>query len=253
MIAATYRRRSLGISFGALALGCTVLLALPSPSTAQSLRGSKSSLDLQNRVARQHDFTYITTTSQVRWFVDNGYLVRVKSGDGYTLKRMSHPYARPEVALFISRLGRQYRSACGEKLVVTSLTRPTTRQPRNASPRSVHPTGMAMDLRRSTNRACRGWLEAVLLDLEGAGVLEATYERRPPHYHVALFPTQYANYVERKREETVVAAQQEYRVRRGDSLWSIARNNGTSVPELREANSIRGSEIYPGQVLTIPR
>lgn len=222
------------------------------PSAAQSLRGSRSSLNLQNTVARQHDFTFTRTTAQVRWFVDNGYMVRVRSGDGYVLKQMSHPYARPEVALFIARLGRQYRSACGENLVVTSLTRPTTRQPRNASPRSVHPTGMAMDLRRSTNRGCRSWLESVLLSLEGAGVLEATYERRPPHYHVALFPRQYSDYVERKREATVVAAQQEYRVRRGDSLWSIARNNGTSVPELRAANDIRGSQIYPGQVLTIP-
>jgi hypothetical protein len=229
-----------------------VLLCFPPESEAQSLRGSRSSLDLQNRIAREHDYTYIGTTSQVNWFVEHGYLVRVRSGEGYALKRMSHPYARPEVALFIARLGRQYRSACGENLVVTSLTRPTTRQPRNASPRSVHPTGMAMDLRRSTNRACRSWLESVLLDLEGKGVLEATYERRPPHYHVALFPTQYASYVTQKREATVVAAQQEYRVRRGDSLWSIARNNGTSVPELREANDLRGSQIYPGQMLTIP-
>lgn len=234
----------------AAALALTVLSS--GAAEAQSLRGSRSSLNLQNRVARQHDYTYISTPAQLNWFVEHGYLVRVRSGDGYALKRMSYPYARPEVALFISRLGRQYRSACGENLVVTSLTRPSTRQPRNASPRSVHPTGMAMDLRRSTNRACRSWLESVLLDLEGAGVLEATYERRPPHYHVALFPTQYAGYVERRREATVLAAQQDYRVRRGDSLWSIARNNGTSVPELREANDIRGSEIYPGQLLTIP-
>jgi hypothetical protein len=232
------------------ALACTFLFS--ASSEAQSLRGSRSSLDLQNRIARKHDFTYISTASQVQWFVDRGYLVRVRSGPGVVLKRMSHPYARPEAALLISRLGRQYRSACGENLVVTSLTRPTTRQPSNASPRSVHPTGMAMDLRRSTTRACRSWLERVLLDLEGAGVLEATYERRPPHYHVALFPTQYAAYVERNREATVVAAQQGYRVRRGDSLWSIARNNGTSVPALREANHLRGSRIYPGQLLTIP-
>lgn len=219
---------------------------------AQSLRGSPYSLDLQNRVARQHDFTYIRTTSQVRWFVDQGYLIRIRSGDGYELKRMSHPYARPEVALFLSRLGSQYRAACGERLVVTSLTRPTTRQPRNASPRSVHPTGMAMDLRRSGNRGCRSWLESVLLSLEGSGVLEATYERRPPHYHVALFPEQYAGYVERKRAAVAMAVEREYRVRSGDSLWSIARQSGTSVPRLREANDLRGSRIYPGQVLTIP-
>lgn len=250
MIEISMRGPARVVALASTAVACSLFLCSPAP--AQSLRGSRASLDLQNRVARQHDFTYISTTSQVQWFADRGYLVRVRSGPGVVLKRMSHPYARPEAALFISRLGRQYRAACGEDLVVTSLTRPTTRQPRNASPRSVHPTGIAMDLRRSTTRACRSWLESVLLRLEGAGVLEATYERRPPHYHVALFPTQYAAYVERNREATVVAAQQGYRVRRGDSLWSIARNTGTSVTELREVNDIRGSRIYPGQLLTIP-
>jgi hypothetical protein len=203
-------------------------------------------------VAVQHDFTYIRTPQQVQWFVDQGYLVRIRNGHGYELKRMTFPYARPEVALFLSRLGPQYRSACRENLVVTSLTRPTTKQPRNASSRSVHPTGMAMDLRRTNNRACRSWMESVLLSLERAGVLEATYERNPPHFHVALFPSQYAHYVERKQTATAVAANEEYRVRSGDSLWSIARRSGTSVPELRELNDLRGSQIYPGQVLTLP-
>lgn len=230
----------------------SLLTGLSAPAAAQSLRGSRASLDLQNRVALQHDFTYIRTPQQVRWFVDRGYLVRIRNGPGYELKRMSFPYARPEVALFLSRLGPQYRAACRENLVVTSLTRPTTRQPRNASSRSVHPTGMAMDLRRTNSRACRSWMESVLLSLERAGVLEATYERNPPHFHVALFPSQYARYVERKQIAAAVAANEEYRVRSGDSLWSIARRSGTSVPELRELNDLRGSQIYPGQVLTLP-
>jgi len=233
--------------------GLVCITATAPPAEAQSLKGSSKSLDLQNRVASQHDFTYIETSEQVRWFVDNGYLVRLRSGNGYELKSMSYPYARPEVALFISRLGPQYRAACGEPLVVTSLTRPTTRQPRNASSRSVHPTGMAMDLRRSNNRSCRSWMESVLLGLERAGVLEATYERNPPHFHVALFPSQYEAYVERKlasgtNEETDL----EYMVRRGDSLWSIARRHGTDVSRLRAANDLRGSQIYEGQLLTVP-
>jgi hypothetical protein len=229
------------------------LLVTSNPVEAQSLRGSTASLDLQNEIARQHDFTYISTSAQAKWFVDHKYLVRVRSGGDYWVKNVSHPYARPEVALFITRLGSQYRAACGEQLVVTSLTRPTTRQPRNASPRSVHPTGMALDLRRSNNRGCRGWLEGVLLRLEGARVLEATYERRPPHYHVALFPSQYSSYVEDIRTASLSAAtKREYRVQRGDSLWSIARRHGTSISELRAANDLSGSRIYAGQVLTVP-
>jgi len=241
-------RRSAVTVFGLVCITTTA-----APAEAQSLKGSKKSLDLQNRVASQHDFTYIETSEQVRWFVDNGYLVRLGNGNGYELKSMSYPYARPEVGLFVSRLGPQYRAACGEPLVVTSLTRPMTRQPRNASSRSVHPTGMAMDLRRSNNRSCRSWMESVLLGLERAGVLEATYERNPPHFHVALFPSQYEAYVERKLasgtdEETDL----EYMVRRGDSLWSIARRHGTDVSRLRAANDLRGSQIYEGQLLTVP-
>ena len=237
-------------SVTALALAC--MAAFSTPAHAQSLKGSKRSLDAQNRVAEQHDFTYISTTAQAKRFVELGHLVHVKSNGDYHVNRISHPYARPEVELFVSRLGRQFRSACGEQLVITSLTRPTSRQPRNASSRSVHPTGMAMDVRRSNSRACRSWLEKVLLSLEGAGVLEATRERNPPHYHIALFPNQYASYVDRRLADADRSGEQEYRVRNGDSLWSIAQLHGTSISELRTVNELRGSRIYAGQLLTVP-
>ena len=237
-------------SVTALALAC--MAAFSTPAHAQSLKGSKRSLDAQNRVAEQHDFTYISTTAQAKRFVELGHLVHVKSNGDYHVNRISHPYARPEVELFVSRLGRQFRSACGEQLVITSLTRPTSRQPRNASSRSVHPTGMAMDVRRSNSRACRSWLEKVLLSLEGAGVLEATRERNPPHYHIALFPNQYASYVDRRLADADRSGEQEYRVRNGDSLWSIAQLHGTSISELRTVNELRGSRICAGQLLTVP-
>jgi len=140
------------------------------PASSQSLRGSAASLDLQNRVARQHDFTFIDTSERVRRFASMGLLVRLRPGRDFELHSVSFPYSRPEVALFVERLSGQYRAACGEQLVVTSLTRPTTRQPRNASSRSVHPTGMAVDLRYSRNRNCRVWLERVLTQLEATGV-----------------------------------------------------------------------------------
>ncbi len=231
-----------------LVLGLVV--AGPGPAEAQSLRGSKASLDRQNRVAAEHDFTYVGSTAQMRRFVAAGYLVRVWSNGDYRLKRESAEYARPEVALFIERLGKQYHSACGQQLVITSLTRPKSRQPRNASSRSVHPTGMAVDLRRTNNRGCRGWLEGTLLYLEGKGVIEATLESRPPHYHIAVFPNQYAHYVESMAGSPRPA--NTYRVQRGDSLWVIARRTGSSVPQLLAANGLKGSRIYAGQVLRVP-
>jgi LysM repeat protein len=42
-------------------------------------------------------------------------------------------------------------------------------------------------------------------------------------------------------------------VRSGESLWEIAKAYGTTVAEIVEANSLPTTEIYPGQMLMIPR
>ena len=257
---------------GAL-LGVIALGFVPSASSAQSLRGSSNSLTTQNVQARAHDFTYLRTPAQVHRFVELGYLVPLRGGRDYRIHEVSFPYARPQVRTFVERLAGQYRRACGEILVVTSLTRPLNRQPANASNRSVHPTGMAVDLRRSNVRACRAWLEDVLLSLEANGVLEATRESRPPHYHIALFPDPYARYVDGLTTRTAQATEARavastkpalpdagvapsgggrYRVRRGDALWHIARAHGTTIAAIQQSNNLRGSRIFPGQLLTIP-
>jgi hypothetical protein len=54
---------------------------------------------------------------------------------------------------------------------------------------------MAVDLRVPAVAAHRAWLERTLISLEGLGVLDATRERHPPHYHVAVFPARYGEYV----------------------------------------------------------
>lgn len=229
-----------------IAISAIALLACP---VGASLRGTTRSLNLQNTQARDHDFTFLRTRSQVERFVANGWLVPVRGNQNFRLKGVSFPYARPEVKTFIERLGQQYFAACGEQLVVTSLTRPRNYQPRNASPRSVHPTGMALDLRRSRDKGCRKWLERVLLSLEQKGLLEATYERWPPHYHIAVFPEPYRRYVERIKsgQPTLI-----YRVSRGDTLWTIARKHHTTVDDVRQYNQLESSKIFPGQILEVP-
>ena len=226
------------------------------PVQGQALRGSEASLNRAYVRAEDHDFTFLQTRAQVQRFVDAGYLVRFGRSRDFVLHDVSFPYSRPEVKLFVQRLGAQYRRACGEELVVTSLTRPLSEQPRNASTLSVHPTGMAVDFRASLNSVCRYWLESTLVYLEAAGVLEATRERRPSHYHVAVFPEPYAAYVSDELASALsgnrATAPSRYMVRDGDSLWAIARRHGTTVPKLRAANDIRGSRIYAGQLLTVP-
>lgn len=174
-------------------LACSVLPALAENPT---LRGSRASMVRQNHVAREEDFSFLRTPAQVREFLAAGYLVPLSGNADYALGTgVSFPEARPEVRTFVERLGVQHHAACGERLVVTSLTRPLSEQPANAHALSVHPAGMAADLRVSRNAVCREWLENTLLALEAKGVLDVTREARPPHYHVALFPDAYHAYV----------------------------------------------------------
>ena len=229
-------------------------LLLATPVAAQSLRGSMSSVMRQYRMAKGHDFTFLHSADQIRQFVDAGYLIEVPGNPHYVMANVSYPYARPEVKLFLERLGAQYMAACNERLVITSLTRPSVEQPNNASGRSVHPTGMAVDIRRSNQRTCRIWIEQTLLSLERSGVLEATRERWPPHYHVAVFPQPYARYVAALPDPSLPDPSSviHYTVRRGDSLWNIARDYGVDVDDLKKVNNLTGNQIYAGQTLRIP-
>ena len=246
--------RSLRATSVCAVLALVAALLIPAVAEAVSLRGSRASMDRQNLQARRHGYSFLANPAQVRDFVAKGYLVRIPGNDDYTVKQgVPFPYARPEVQVFLERLGEQYRGACGQKLVVTSLTRPKSHQPWNSSPRSVHPTGMALDLRVSWSRTCRRWIESVFLSLEAKGVLDANREYHPPHYHVVLFPEPYMAYVARlEGKQGSEPRYTQYRVRRGDSLWRIARRHGTSVRTIKVINSMRGDRIKPGQVLALP-
>jgi LysM repeat protein len=260
------------------------------PAEGQTLRGSKATMMRQHQIAQSHDFTFLRSATDVRRFVGQGYLVRLGGNANYELGSVRYPYARPALKLFVERLSAQYRNACGERMVVTSLTRPTSEQPRNASDLSVHPTGMAVDLRIPKKASCRRWLEKTLLALEQRSVLDAIRERFPPHYHIAVFPEQYLAYVDRltpsaprvvvgpvrastpvvaaaARPSTAVATAEAqepaeagpsasepvgYRVNRGDSLWSIARRHGVTVADIKSVNNLSSSRIAPGQILSIP-
>lgn len=244
-----FERLRLGLLLAGVAVGTGLWVSTNPLDAAAGLRGTRSSLARQNIEARRHDFTFLVTRSQVSRFVQKGWLVRLPGNSNYRLKEVSFPYARPGVKLFVERLSSQYRSACGEQLVVTSLTRPKNYQPRNASPQSVHPTGMALDMRRPNNWTCRSWLERVLVTLESRGVLEATYERRPPHYHIAVFPRKYSDYVKRIGDSPQIAT---HLVSRGDTLARIARKHKTSVETVKAFNGLRSDRIYPGQLLEVP-
>lgn len=237
-----------------LALLALALFAV-APLHGATLKGSRASLLQQQKVARQHDYTLLKNKTHVQKFVRAGLLIPIPGNRNYALKDVSHPYGRPEMKAFVERLAAGYRSACGERLVVTSITRPASEQPRNASPFSVHPTGMALDLRIPAKTSCRNFLESRLLRLERENVLDATRENRPPHYHVALYPSAYRKFVADGgigRPAIKATGDGTWRVSSGDTLWDIARQVGVSVTAIKRANGLQSSMIKPGQVLRLP-
>lgn len=247
-------------NFRIAALTGALMLLTTAPAAAQSLRGSRPSIDRMHRQARAERLHFYETPAGVRRAARAGRLVRLGDDEHVRLHAIRYPYLKPAARTFVRRLGAQYHDACGEPLVVTSAIRPATRQPPNATARSVHPTGMAIDLRKPQVAACLRWLRAALLDLEQAGLIEATEETAPAHFHVAVFLTPYARYARarEKAEERALAAARRakegftYTVREGDTLWGIARTHETTVDAIAEHNALDDETIVPGQELRIP-
>jgi len=177
-----------------LLLAVALVVAWAPVAGAQSLRGSLASISRMYRQALQEKLPFYETSAGVHNAARKGKLVRLRTTTGVTWERVRWPYVQPETRVFAERLGAQFRAACGQRLVVTSAVRPATRQPANATERSVHPTGMAIDLRKPKGK-CLSWLRSTLLELEDAGVIEATEEYGPPHFHVAVFPSSYVRYL----------------------------------------------------------
>lgn len=241
------RRAALFVA-SALFLGATLL-------PAQSLRGSRASIARMYRQANAHKLHFYETPAGVERAASRGRFVTLEPSDYFALFDVGYPYARPAVGVFVDRLSRQYHAVCGEQMIVTSAVRPSSEQPRNSTERSVHPTGMAVDLRKPTRSPCLKWLRSTLLSLERAGVIEATEERHPPHFHVAVFPGPYKSYVERVTGRPLRLAGQSagtYVVRRGDTLWEIARRHDTTVRELLQINNRSSETIRIGEKLKIP-
>lgn len=218
-----------------------------------SLKGSRASMKKQNGVAKKFGLSFFTTADEVREAVDRGDLVELTGNDDYEVADfVSHPYAIPAVRTFVERLSAQYREACGQKLVVTSATRASSKQPSNASKLSVHPAGMALDLRVSDDATCREWLESSVISLEKRGVIDAIREYHPPHYHVAIYPDAYMAYV----EEVIAAEDEEAARAEAEEEASNRDGEAASAEETRtpgtEASVGGEDEAQAGRSVLLP-
>jgi hypothetical protein len=177
----------------------TALLAAPMGSAlADGLKGSPSSMVHQHDIAVKEDYSFLRTSTEVKKLATAGALVPVVENTNLALSKVSYPFARPEVRDFVELFAARYRDSIGGRLVVTSLTRPSSAQPSNAHKLSVHPAGMAVDLRIPADSSARHFVERSLLDMEKAGVLDVTRERNPAHYHIAVFAEKWAPFAARQ-------------------------------------------------------
>ena len=182
-----------------------LVAAVPS-ARADGLAGSLSSMRHQHEVAVKEEYSFLRTPREVGKLATAGRLVPVEESSDLALSKVSYPFARPEVRDFVEHFAARYRDSTGGRLVVTSLTRPASSQPRNAHKLSVHPAGMAVDLRVPANASARQFLERSLLAMEKAGVLDVTRERNPAHYHIAVFADKWAPYAARQDSLEAIAS-----------------------------------------------
>ena len=170
------------------------------------LRGTHEKMIRQNTVAREDRLVFAATPQQLAELVTARQLVPLPGSADYTTRGVSYAFARPEILTFVETLAQEYRGVCGgQALVITSLVRPLSLQPRNASPLSVHPAGMAVDFHIPDPPACRAWLVQRLLALASANVLDVTEEMHPHHLHVAVFPHAYTAWLARQPKPPVSA------------------------------------------------
>ncbi|HEV7990738.1 MAG TPA: DUF5715 family protein [Gemmatimonadaceae bacterium] len=266
------------------------LFTIASPAFAQrrarfpdELRGSKESVQKMYDFAQSHGLPFYLTPTNLQEAIAKGKLVQLTGDSTYELTRsVGFSYSTPEAKQFVIAFAPRYLAACGTPLIVTSAARPISRQPRNSNPYSVHPTGIAVDLRRPPAGPCQTWLRNALAELEVKGFVEATEERHPAHLHVAVLtepgrvatlpPLSASSVVARAKPpapvhlSNVPAATAQvatkrvtssngrtYRVRDGDTLWDVAQRTGVSVQALARANNRSARAVLrPGVTLRIP-
>lgn len=275
---------------GAVLLAAAALLAPAASLHAQragqepeALRGSKASVEKMYDFAQRYHYPFYLTPATLDDAIAKGRLVPLTGDENYELTRgVGFSYATVEAREFVTQFAPQYLAACGVPLTVTSAARPLSRQPHNANPHSVHPTGIAVDIRRPYPGPCLTWVRNALAQLEERGFVEATEEHHPVHLHVAVLRApgsrftlpDLTNGVSVARQPTTpvttVAAASDgrvslaaatndwektriYVVRDGDTLWDVAQKTGVSVTALARANNRSPrSVLRPGTTLKLP-
>ncbi|MEN9920833.1 MAG: hypothetical protein RL538_726 [Candidatus Parcubacteria bacterium] len=147
--------------------------------------GEVSSSQQQHRYALLENLPFMTSEAEYQSSIASGRLVRLEGP--YLEMHARRPYVLPSTAAFVLELSRGYfEFGCG-RLVVKDAARLVSEQPSNGSTFSVHPAGMAVDVRTKYIRPeCADWLRAYISEKEAEGKVDGTQEWRPEHLHVVV-------------------------------------------------------------------
>jgi hypothetical protein len=156
------------------------------PADAVSLVGGcQTTSEQQLQYARGNQLPLITTVAQYHERIASGQFVLFEGPHLQVLAK--RPYALPSTVAFIAEMSVAYNAAGCGKLVVRDALRLTTERPLNGSMHSVHPAGMAVDIRMQYIKSeCGDWLRSYVRLKEAAGKVDGTHELKPEHLHVVV-------------------------------------------------------------------
>jgi hypothetical protein len=185
-----------------LILFCFISAQKVSEFKKASLKGSKTSLLLQNNIADNEGLTRIIDSVQLEQFIITKLLVRIKEYNNVSVDSMlydKYRYVRPHTARFLDSIGNAYYDRFNECLKVNSAVRTIERQKelckinQNAAPAtgptsSSHMTGATIDItHKDMNQEQKQWVRDYLLHLEANNFIEATEENSQAVFHIMVF------------------------------------------------------------------
>lgn len=149
--------------------------------------GEYSTSERQQLFANAHSIPFIRTDAEYRRYIRSGHLVRLEHP--LLVVGARRPYVLPSTAQFIYAIVVEFNNAGCGRLRVNDAMRLISERPANGSPFSVHPAGMALDLRViNLSERCHTVLSELLHAAEAEGRADATREWFPEHFHVVVVP-----------------------------------------------------------------
>lgn len=160
------------------------------PAETVSLVGGCQTTSKQQRFHALKWKLPIASSATDYWsLVTNGSFVCLENGE-YLQVVAKWKCGRLETVRFLAMMSKDYSAAACGKLVVTDFGRPETIKRSGSSPDTVHPFGMAVDIRLlRIEPRCADWIRAYVLEKEALKLVDGTeHVGTALHMHLVVPP-----------------------------------------------------------------